>query len=110
MPLVLALQAQRALVLSKPPVPGAARRMRVLQAGGMPMARALQAQRTLLRPPQAARGKAPLAYALQAQRESQPPGLGRPPAYGSARQAGRKAPTKESPTFEAVVDSGCTWH
>ena len=46
MPLVLALQAQRALVLGKPPVPGAARRMRVLQAGGMTMARALHAQRT----------------------------------------------------------------
>ena len=74
------------------------------------MARALYAQRTLLRSPQAARGKAPLAYALQAQREARPPGLDRPPAYGSARQAGRKAPTKESPTFEAVVDSDCTWH
>ena len=55
-------------MLGKPPVPGAARRMRVLQAGGMTMARALYAQRTLLRLPQAARGKAPLAYALQAQR------------------------------------------
>ena len=98
MPLVLELQAQRALLLGKPPVPGAARRMQVLQAGGMPLAPVLQAQRTLLLPPRPARGKAPLAYALQAQRtQPRPPGLDRPPAHGSARQAGRKAPTKESP-------------
>jgi hypothetical protein len=58
-----------------------------------------------------------LAYALQAQRESHPPQqrppglrLGRPPARGSARQSGRKLPTKESPMFESVIDSGCVWH
>ena len=33
-----------------------------------------------------------------------------PPARDSARHAGHKPPTAESPTFEAVIDSGCTWH
>ena len=50
----------------------------------------------LLRPPQAARGKAPLAYALQAQRAARPPGLDQPPAYDSARQAGGARPPRRS--------------
>ena len=75
----------------------------------MPLARALQAQRTFLLQPRHARGKAPLAFALQVRRvlppQQRPPGLNHPRARGSARQSGRKRPTKESPIFESIIDS-----
>ena len=67
----------------------------------LPPAHALQAQR---------------AHALQARRALPPQSIAPAwfvspaPARSSGRQAGRKAPSKASPTFEAVIDSGCTWH
>ena len=51
----------------------------------------------------------PLTHALQARAlPVRPPGLAAPFARGSARQAGRKVPTAESPTFEAVIDISST--
>ena len=67
-------------------------------------------QGTLASLPPLGRGVARLAFASQAGHQRRPPGLNHPPAQARAQRAGRKSPTEGSLSFEAVIDSGCTWH